>query len=58
MGIRIAKKSEMELEIAAMQDIARTLKKLPFEARNRVAHWVSCQPWPDEASEPVEKAAE
>lgn len=49
----------MELEIAAMQDVARTLKKLPEEMRNRVAHWVACQPWGDEpASQPAEKAAE
>lgn len=49
----------MELEIAAMQDMARTLRKLPVEMRNRVANWVAVQPWDDEsASQPEEKAAE
>ena len=47
MGIRV-KKQGMELEIAAMTDLARTLKKLPLEMRQRVANWVSAQPWEDE----------
>jgi hypothetical protein len=69
MGIRVGK-TGMALEIAAMQDVARTLSKLPLEMRQRVANWVSAQPWedavsnagtPDPRQEPLfddEKAAE
>lgn len=33
-----------------MQDLARTLTKLPLEMRQRVASWVSAQPWGDTQS--------
>lgn len=42
----------MELELAAMRDIAGTIKKLPTEMRQRVANWVSAQPWLDEEVPP------
>lgn len=42
------KKQGMDLEILSMQQVARILKGLPEQPRQRVANWVASQPWADE----------
>lgn len=50
MGIRTTK-TGMDLEIHAMQDLARTMRKLPLDMRQRVANWVAAQPWESETKQ-------
>lgn len=52
MGIRV-KKIGLDLEIHVMQDVARTLRKLPSESRERVVNWVASQVWSEEPASSV-----